>query len=99
MTRPDRPKAPTICNRSRDTAAPSRTFGLTSYDDSSTTLYDWLAGEQHLGLYGEPEAVPLYAVGRVKPEEFKRLHALNKIAVDAQGWLLAEVEKCGKVRL
>lgn len=84
MTRPLRPKAPTICNRNRDTAAPSRTFGLTSYDGGSTTLFDWLAEEQHRDLYGHAEAVPLYAVERVKPEEFKRLHALNKAAVRAR---------------
>lgn len=83
MTAPIRPKPPSVCNRARDTAAPSRTFGLTSYDGGTTTLFDWLAEEQHRDLYGKPEAVPLYEVGRVKPDEFKRLHALNKAAVEA----------------
>lgn len=97
MTAPIRPKPPAVCNRNRDTAAPSRTFGLTSYDGGTTTIFDWLAGEQHLDLYGKPEAVPLYEVGRVKPEEFKRLTGLNKAAVEALSLLEAEVDKCRRV--
>ena len=97
MTAPLRPKPPSVCNRARDTAAPSRTFGLTSYDGGVTTLYDWLAREQHLNLYGQPEAIPLHSVERVRTDEFKRLTSLNKLAVEALSLLEAEVDKCRRV--
>lgn len=98
MTAPIRPKPPAIINRNRDTAAPSRTFGLTSYDGGVTTLYDWLAREQHLNLYGQPEAVPLHAVERVRTEEFKRLDALNKAATAALDGLWFAVRASRSVR-
>lgn len=96
MTAPIRPTPPAVCN-SRDRAAPPRASAIRCIDGRSAMLFDWLAEEQHRDLYGKPEAVPLYEVGRVKPEEFKRLTGLNKAAVEALSLLEAEVDKCRRV--
>lgn len=95
---PIRPKPPAVCNRNRDTAAPSRTYRLESLSGGVQPIYDHLAREHHLNLYGQPEAVPLAAVGRVKPEEFERIMALNKAAVEALDGLWSAVRARRSVR-
>ena len=78
MSAPIRPKPPSVCNRELDTAPPSRAWPLACYDGRETLIFDHLAREQHLNLAGEPEAVPLHSVTRVRAEEFDRLVALDK---------------------